>query len=130
MTRSTKYHPDVIYFDEHAGDSQVDLGVHMGLGALAPTTRWRTTTTSRSQWNQGKMDVVMNLKGVGGQYNSFQNSPALLPLVDRSLVKSTEAIIESADQPYSFQTENDIQGGNWHYLTGQRYRSAKSWSRC
>ncbi len=27
----TKYHPDVIYFDEHAGDSQVDLGVHMGL---------------------------------------------------------------------------------------------------
>ena len=32
----TKYHPDVIYFDEHAGDSQMDLGVHMGLGFLAP----------------------------------------------------------------------------------------------
>jgi hypothetical protein len=32
----TKYHPDVIYFDEHAGDSQVDVGVHMGLGFLAP----------------------------------------------------------------------------------------------
>jgi len=32
----SKYHPDMIYFDEHAGDSQVDLGVHMGLGYLAP----------------------------------------------------------------------------------------------
>ena len=32
----TKYHPDVIYFDEHAGDSYVDLGVKMGLGFLAP----------------------------------------------------------------------------------------------
>ena len=31
----TKYHPDLIYFDEHAGDSQVDIGVHMGLGFLA-----------------------------------------------------------------------------------------------
>ena len=32
----TKYHPDMIYFDEHAGDSQTDLGVRMGLGFLAP----------------------------------------------------------------------------------------------
>ena len=30
----TKYHPDVIYFDDHAGNSQVDLGVKMGLGFL------------------------------------------------------------------------------------------------
>ena len=94
----TKYHPDVIYFDEHAGDSQVDLGVQMGLGFLAPPLIANYYNKSL-QWNQGKMDVVMNLKGVGGRYNSFQNSPELLPFVDRSLVKSTEAIIESRSWP-------------------------------
>jgi alpha-L-fucosidase len=25
----TKYHPDLIYFDKHAGDSQPDLGVRI-----------------------------------------------------------------------------------------------------
>ena len=75
------------------------------------------------QWNHGKMDVVINLKGVGGRYNSFQNSPELLPLVDRSLVKSTEAIIESQITAYSFQTETSI--AEWHYLTGQKYLDAK-----
>ena len=34
----TKYHPDMIYFDEHAGDSQIDLGVHMGLGLSCSIT--------------------------------------------------------------------------------------------
>ena len=61
---------------------------------------------------------------MGGRYNSFQNSPELLPSVDRSLVKSTEAIIESQIMAYSFQTETTIQ--DWHYRTGQRYMDAKS----
>ena len=119
----TKYHPDVIYFDEHAGDSQVDLGVHMGLGDLA-TPLIANYYNKSLQWNHGKMDVVVNLKGVGGRYNSFQNSPELLPLVDRSLVKSTEAVIESQIQAYSFQTETSI--ADWHYKTGQRYTDARS----
>ena len=84
----TKYHPDVICFNEHAGNSQVDLGVHMGLGFLTPQLVANYYNKSM-QWNQGKMDVVINLKGVGGRYNSFQNNPELLPLVDRSIVKST-----------------------------------------
>ena len=119
----TKYHPDVIYFDEHAGDSQVDLGVHMGLGFLAPPLVANYYNKSL-QWNQGKMEVVINLKGVGGRYNSFQNSPELLPIVDRSLVKSTEAIIESQIMAYPFQTETSI--ADWHYKTGQRYMDASS----
>jgi len=119
----TKYHPDVIYFDEHAGDSQTDVGVHMGLGFLAPTLAANYYNKSL-KWNQGKMEVVLNLKGVGGRYNSFQNSPDLLPSVDRSLVKSTEAIIESQITAYSFQTETTIQ--DWHYRTGQKYIDAKS----
>lgn len=118
----TKYHPDMIYFDEHAGDSQMDLGVNMGLGFLAPQLIANYYNKSM-QWNHGKMDVVINLKAVGGRYNSFQNSPQLLPLVDRSLVKSTEAIIESQITPYSFQTETSI--AEWHYLTGQKYKDAK-----
>ena len=54
-----KYHPDVIYFDEHAGDSQVDLGVHMGLGFLAPILVANYYNKSL-QWNHGKMDAVIN----------------------------------------------------------------------
>ncbi len=119
----TKYQPDLIYFDEHAGDSQVDLGVHMGLGFLAP--RLIANYYNKSlQWNQGKMDVVINLKGVGGPYNSFQNNPELIPVVDRALVKSTEAIIESQIMAYPFQTETTI--ADWHYQTGQRYMDAKA----
>ncbi|HJV77455.1 MAG TPA: alpha-L-fucosidase [Paludibacter sp.] len=118
----TKYHPDMIYFDEHAGDSQMDLGVNMGLGFLAPQLIANYYNKS-VQWNHGKMDVVINLKGVGGQYNSFQNNPELLPLVDRSLVKSTEAVIEPEIMAYPFQTETSI--ADWHYQTGQKYMDAK-----
>jgi hypothetical protein len=50
------------------------------------------------------MEVVLNLKGVGGRYNSFQNHPELLPFVDRSLVKSSEAVIEPEIMSYPFQT--------------------------
>jgi alpha-L-fucosidase len=118
----TKYHPDVIYFDEHAGDSQMDVGVHMGLGFLAPTLAANYYNKSL-QWSHGKMEAVLNLKAVGGRYNSFQNSPELLPLVDRSLVKSTEAVIEPEIMAYSFQTETTI--ADWHYKAGQRYMDAK-----
>ena len=118
----TKYRPDVIYFDEHAGESLVDLGVHMGLGFLAPTLAANFYNKSL-QWNHGKMNVVLNLKGVGGRYNSFQDHPELLPIVDRSLVKSSEAVIEPQIMPYSFQTETSI--SDWHYRVGQRYMDAK-----
>jgi alpha-L-fucosidase len=118
----SKYHPDMIYFDEVAGDSLLDLGVNMGLGFLAPPLIANFYNKSL-QWNQGKMDVVINLKGVGGRYNSFPNNPELLPLVDRSLVKSTEAIIESQITAYPFQTETTV--ADWHYMTGQKYMAAK-----
>jgi hypothetical protein len=120
-----KYHPDVVYFDDHAGDSQVDLGVHMGLGAIAPTILANYYNKSLA-WNQGKLDVVMNMKGVGGQYDSFQNSAALLPYAQRALVRSTEASTEPQISAYPFQTELDIQGGNWHYMTGAGYTDAAS----
>jgi alpha-L-fucosidase len=119
----TQYHPDMIYFDEQAGDDQVDLGIHMGLGELA--TQLVANYYNKSlRWNHGRMDVVINLKGVGGvgYKNSLKDHPELLPLVDRSLVKSQEAIIEPQITPYSFQTETTIQ--DWHYQTGQRYMKA------
>ena len=119
----TRYHPDVIYFDEHAGDSQMDLGVHMGLGFLAPQLIANYYNKS-VQWNHGKTDVVVNLKGVGGRYNSFQHHPELLDYVDRSLVKSSEAIIEPQIMAYPFQTETSI--SDWHYRIGQKYLDAPS----
>ena len=117
----SKYHPDIIYFDEHAGDSQVDLGVHMGLGFLAPQLIANYYNKSL-KWNNGKMDVVINLKGVGGRYNSFENTPQLLPFVDRALVKSNEFHIEPEIMAYPFQTETSIT--DWHYKTGQEYMTA------
>jgi len=117
----TKYHPDVIYFDEHGGDSQVDLGVHMGLGFLAPQLIANYYNKSL-KWNNGKMEAVVNLKGIGGRYNSFQNSKELLPYVEHSLVKSSEKIIEREIMAYPFQTEESI--SEWHYQTGQKYLSS------
>ncbi|HVZ86511.1 MAG TPA: alpha-L-fucosidase [Polyangia bacterium] len=119
----TKYHPDLVYFDDHAGDSQLDLGVHMGLGSIATTLLTNYYNKSLS-WNQGKMDVVMNMKGVGGEYDSFQDNEALLPYVSHALVRSTEAVTEAQISPDAFQTELDIQEGNWHYLTGAGYTDA------
>jgi hypothetical protein len=119
----TKYRPDMIYFDEAAGDTLLDLGVNMGLGFLAPPLVANFYNKSM-QWNQGKMDVVINLKCVGGKYNSFPNNPELIPIVGRALVKSTEAHIEPVIQPYPFQTETTIQ--DWHYRTGQGCIDARS----
>ena len=118
----TKYHPDMIYFDEAAGDTLMDLGVKMGLGFLAPPLVANFYNQSL-KWNQGRMDVVINLKCVGGRYNSFKNNPELIPIVERALVKSTEADIEPTIMAYPFQTETTIQ--DWHYKTGQGYTDAK-----
>ncbi|MDO6430294.1 alpha-L-fucosidase [Flavitalea sp. BT771] len=117
-----KYHPDVIYFDEHAGNSQMDLGVHMGLGFLAPQLIANYYNQSL-KWNNNKMEVVVNLKGVGGRWNSFQNDPGLLPFVDRALVKSTEMYIEPEIMAYPFQTETSI--AEWHYKKGMEYMDAQ-----
>jgi alpha-L-fucosidase len=118
----SKYHPDVIYFDEAAGDTLVDLGVKMGLGFLAPPLVANFYNKSL-KWNDGKMNVVINLKCIGGRYNSFKNSPELIPIVERALVKSTEAIIEPQISAYPFQTETTI--ADWHYKAGQRYMDEK-----
>jgi alpha-L-fucosidase len=117
----TKYHPDVIYFDEAAGDTLMDLGVHMGLGFLAPQLVANFYNKSL-QWNHDQMDAVINLKCVGGKYNSFKN-PELIPVVERALVKSSEADIEPQIMAYSFQTETTI--ADWHYKAGQRYMDAR-----
>jgi alpha-L-fucosidase len=120
-----KYHPDVVYFDELAGDGIVDLGVTMGLGSIATTILANYYNKSLT-WNQGKMDVVMNMKGVGGQYNSFKSSAALQASAERALVRSTEANTESQIGAYPFQTEYNIQGVYWHIMAGAGYTSAAS----
>jgi alpha-L-fucosidase len=120
-----KYHPDLVYFDELAGDSVIDLGVNMGLGSIATTILANYYNKSLT-WNQGKLDVVMNMKGVGGQYNSFKSSAALQSSAERALVRSTEANTESQIGAYPFQTEYNIQGVYWHYMAGAGYTSAAS----
>ena len=93
----------------------------MGLGFLAPSLVANYYNKSLN-WHHGKMDVVINLKCVGGHYNSFKKNPELIPIVERALVKSSEAIIESEIMAYPFQTETSI--ADWHYKTGQTYMDA------
>ncbi|MBO7488516.1 MAG: alpha-L-fucosidase [Bacteroidales bacterium] len=116
-----KYQPDMIYFDDHAGDSQIDLGINMGLGRLTPqiVENFYNIASKRAD---GRKEVVATFKGVGGRYDSFQNSPELLPKVDRSLLKSTENYTEDRIMAYPFQTEISLQ--EWHYLKGAPYRPA------
>lgn len=116
-----KYQPDMIYFDEHAGDSQIDLGVNMGLGRFTPQILENFYNLALKR-DKGNKQVVATFKGVGGRYDSFQNNPELLPLVDRSLVKSTEFFTEDQIMAFPFQTEVSLQ--EWHYMQGAPYRSA------
>ncbi|HEY5327468.1 MAG TPA: alpha-L-fucosidase, partial [Mucilaginibacter sp.] len=118
----SKYHPDLIYFDEAAGSNLKDLGVSMGLGFLAPPLVANYYNKSLL-WNRGKMDVVINLKCIGGKYNSFKDHPEQIPLVEESLVKSSEGIIETDIMAYPFQTETTI--ADWHYRTGQKYMKSR-----
>ena len=103
----TKYHPDLVYFDDHAGDSQFDLGVHMGLGSIATTILANYYNKSLG-WNQGKMDVVMNMKGVGGQYDSFQGNEALVPYVSARARPQHRSDHRVADQPLSRSRPSSI----------------------
>lgn len=116
-----RYQPDMIYFDDHAGDSQEDLGINMGLGRLTPQIIANFYNIA-SKRKSGNREVVATFKGVGGRYNSFQRNPEMVNIVDRSLVKSTELYTEDDIMAYPFQTEVSLQ--EWHYQQGARYRSA------
>ena len=116
-----KYQPDMIYFDDHAGDSQEDLGINMGLGKLTPEIIANFYNIASKRAN-GNREVVATFKGVGGRYNSFQHNPEMVDIVDRSLVKSTELYTEDDIMPFPFQTEVSLQ--DWHYQQGGKYRSA------
>ena len=117
-----KYQPDMIYFDEHAGNSQIDLGIDMGLGELTPQIIANFYNIAEKR-TEGRREVVATFKGVGGRYNSFQHDPELISIVDRSLVKSTELYTEDNIMAFPFQTEVSLQ--EWHYLQGGKYRSAE-----
>ena len=117
-----KYQPDMIYFDEHAGNSQIDLGIDMGLGELTPQIIANFYNIAEKR-TEGRKEVVATFKGVGGRYNSFQHNPELISIVDRSLVKSTELYTEDNIMAFPFQTEVSLQ--EWHYLQGGKYRSTE-----
>jgi alpha-L-fucosidase len=120
-----KYHPDVVYFDDHAGGAQsdVDLGIRMGFGSIATTILANYYNKSLA-WNDGKMEVVMNMKGVSSE--SFGSDTTAISQAERSLVRSSEAKTESTIGAYPFQTEYNIQGVYWHIMAGAGYTSAAS----
>jgi alpha-L-fucosidase len=118
----TKYHPDLVYLDDSAGDSIRELGgVIRGLGFLAPQIAANYYNKSLV-WNGGKTDVVLAMKDVGGRYNSFSDQPDQLPLAKRSFVRSSEGLDEPSISDYPFGCETSI--GEWHYNIGQAYKNS------
>jgi alpha-L-fucosidase len=118
----TKYHPDLIYFDEHAGHTQVDLGVNMGLDFLSPQICANYYNKAYG-WNGGKTDdVVCNMKGIGGTYNSFQGEDDVLEKAYHSMVPDTEKVVDATIQAYAFQIDESL--GDWHYLSGMGFKSS------
>jgi alpha-L-fucosidase len=120
-----KYHPDVIYFDDHAGGAQsdIDLGIRMGFGSIA-TTFVANFYNKSLAWNNGKMEVVMNMKGVSSE--SFGSDTTAISQAERSLVRSSESKTEAGIGAYPFQTEYNIQGPQWHFMAGWAYTGAAS----
>lgn len=105
-----------------AGVSEFVIGVTIvGFGKLTPQILANFYNIANKR-TTGNRQVVATFKGVGGRYNSFQNNPKLLPLVDRSLVKSTEFYTEDRIMAFPFQTEVSLQ--EWHFKAGVPYRSA------
>ena len=124
MTPSTKYHPDVIYFDEHAGDSQVDLGVHMGLGFLRADD-WLANYYNKSlQWNHGKMEVVHQHQGRGRalrQLPEQRRNCFLTWSVRWSRAPRRSSNRRSAPIPSRPRLDSIA---DWHYKTGSGYTDA------
>jgi alpha-L-fucosidase len=96
----TKHKPDILYFDD-------------SVNPTAPTgtaTDWSITNQSyviaanyynkSLQWNNGKMDVVLNMKNIPNQ---------ALP----AMVQDWEKTIATTIQDYPWQAENSL--GPWHY---------------
>ncbi|MBA2396795.1 MAG: alpha-L-fucosidase [Ktedonobacteraceae bacterium] len=96
----TKHKPDILYFDD-------------SVNPTAPTgtaTDWSITNQSyviaanyynkSLQWNNGKMDVVLNIKNIPNQ---------ALP----ALAQDWEKTIAATIQDYPWQAENSL--GPWHY---------------
>ncbi len=116
-----KWNPDELM------DLYIEMGARYFLAMGVHHDNFDCWNSKYQPWNSvnvgPKVDVVINLKCVGGRYNSFKNNPELIPIVERALVKSSEAIIEPEIMAYPFQTETTIQ--DWHYRTGQRYIDSK-----
>lgn len=96
----TKHKPDILYFDD-------------SVNPTAPTgtaTDWSITNQSyviaanyynkSLQWNNGKMNVVLNMKNIPNQ---------ALP----AMVQDWEKTIAATIQDYPWQAENSL--GPWHY---------------
>ena len=119
----TKYHPDVIYFDEHAGDSQVDLGVHMGLGFLAPTLVANYYNKSLT-WNQGKDGRGDEHEGRGRAVQQLPEQRRAGSLRRARAGQEHRGQHRSADQRLSLPDRDRYPGRHWHYKTGAGYTDA------
>ena len=73
--------------------------------------------------NKGKQIAVLNMKGVGGKYNSLYTLQES-EIVAASLVKDSEKLIEGQIEPYPFQTDDAI--GPWFFnKENPEYKDAK-----
>jgi alpha-L-fucosidase len=95
-----RYHPDLLYFD----DSMAPHG-EVGLRVFAHFYN------ASLQWNGGRMEVILNTKGVLRQFLQ-----CLVLDIERGRADRLEG--------YPWQTDTCI--GDWHYRRGIRYASAEN----
>ncbi|EMI52868.1 Alpha-L-fucosidase [Rhodopirellula sallentina SM41] len=118
-----KYNPELLYFDESAGTTNLDLGVKMGLGYLAPRIAANFYNKSLAN-NEGRHVAVLNIKEVGGPRDSLETKE-LSHLVDQSLVKDSEKKNEKEIKAYPFQIDDSL--GPWHMNVTKPYNHDARW---
>jgi alpha-L-fucosidase len=115
-----KYHPDLLYFDDgiyHLRDKvdEIRLNALMGMPDLV-TQVAAHYYNSGLQWNDGRMEVVLNIKGVADKELTRE-------MLSGAVVNDFEWI--DPEKPFEHPWQTDTSLGNWHYLENDNYRSTE-----
>jgi alpha-L-fucosidase len=109
------YHPDLFYFDDSMGivhdvAPRIKLDAWLGIPDLAPSIAAYYYNSSM-RWANGKLEAVLNLKGVPEPLR-----PALVEDLEMS----------RADSLRQFAWQTDACIGEWHYKRNIQYRRAET----
>ncbi len=114
-----KYQPDLLYFDDgtyHLRDKseEIRLNAFMGMPDLITQIAAHYYNSSL-KWNDGRMEAVLNIKGVA-------DKPLTKEMLSSAVVNDFEFI--DPEKPFEHPWQTDTTLGSWHYIENDKYRSA------